>query len=314
MAEMLRLHLVDERRGIVRNWALSNLYRFTWFVNFTEYEDLFRECDARYESLCSQFFVMNKLVFGNRQWKREFLRRALTQPTNSMGNPIGPVSYDGFSVELRPADAMRLAIDHGMAEMREDLGKAHTRISRISKHFAKISADDLFDVPFGLLGTETGDRHPALVLAERLAKMDSEVIVRRVLDDDRGFQEVISRYQSRLRAVVPTAESPGGAPFKIIEDDEVLPELMIPLGNAYRWFVENPPVDLVASEVDFSRLDEKLRFYLRGGCDGVRLKEWVFDSDADEVRARLKGKQSLQEHLGRPRQGFEGPSALDPNR
>jgi hypothetical protein len=297
MEDMLRIHLVDEADPRVRDWALSNLQKFAWFVDLTDYEDLFRECSSRYDGQCSRFYVINSLVFADRNWKRDFLLRALTQDTDQMGNPSNPVSFDGFSVEIRPSEAIQFVVELGLTELRQEIESTQRKVSRLAGQQFAVDPSDWFAEFFEMVGTSSGNEHPARVLAQRLSEMTPREIVDSVVDEHSPFKYVVMRYQSRLRVLVPREVGVGGESSGVIEDIKILPELMAPIGQSYRLFVTDYSAEMTESEADFHEWDKYIRYYLRGGCDGVNLNEWAFNSEYDEIAARQEGRENRSDSL-----------------
>jgi hypothetical protein len=283
---ILRSRLVLSDSDAIRTWTLGELHPLAWIENLTDFEGVFRECDAVSDFSCSRTYVENALVFGKRKWKVDLLARVMDLRIDGGVRTSDLVEFDGFRFEMGSLEAARLSADLGLREL-YPLALKVAGLPQADGHVEDIAEwEDGLRIRWELVGTDAGDDHPASVLVERLREVGSCDIVARLTDASSAFASTILPVPSRLRHTVrwcSSSSGPGGRTLTSREFDA----LMGVLGDAYSYFLSAPSV---TGECEFIALDQRLRFFLGGGCSGEEVDRYAFQKPQAAAAARERAR------------------------
>ena len=248
---------------------------------------MFRECDRRFEFVCAPFYVPNKLVFGDRKWKVDFLRRAMSAERKEED-----IEFDGFHLWFARSTAYYYAMMLGLTELAPQMEDVFSSCPDFRR--------GTWDVCFELYGTSSGNEHPGLVAARRLEAMGPEEIVRRILSDDEGFQVFLVGLPRRLTTY--------DYKFYTEERTEYIDAVMRPLTAAFRWYLDSLPEDLVKGWADYDQATKKLRYFLSGGCDsGVSVELRAFPAVPQKIAVEKERLKRLKDRFGPRKSSVPGP-------
>ncbi len=274
------LLVVPPPDSFIRDYTIGELRKFTWMIDLSPFEDIFRECDAKTDYSCSQVFVENTLVFGDREWKSRLLRRALKKrgPNGTLWS--GTLMVDGFRFKTSSVESVPWVFDLGLREI-------YPMVRVVGEIFATSGGQDspykweqAHKANDQLLGTDEGSAHPVQVLTNRLGRVDPDVIIGYALDPDKS-SSAVSRFQGKLRTWCRWWPNGDSAPerARLFTGNQLEP-LMELLGGAYRAFWVDPPQEVLKNPQCVVSAGARLAHEFQGRiCDSsFSVSEYAFDT------------------------------------